>query len=239
MNITIQFPEKNYIVFDFETTGVDPDYSEVTEISAIKFIDGAKQPSFSCLIKTQNPIPQNVIDLTHITNEMLEKDGKDPEKTWKEFSIYIQDLPLIAHNGINFDRLFLENAFKKYELPIPSIYRHVDTAMMYKAKKLKEKQRWYESHFHFCKRVSEIRAFGVYFKLALCCQELGIDISKFTAHRAGSDIEMTNLVYQKLINNIEPNEERITIAETKQKIIEMQKRAHINSKTEPNGQIRI
>lgn len=224
MNTFIQFPEKNYIVFDFETTGVDPDKSEVIEISAIKFIDGARKPTFSCLVLPNLMPSAEIVRLTGINHALLEKEGKPAEPVWKEFALYIEDLPLIAHNGINFDRLFLENAFRKYNLTAPSIYRYVDTAMMVKAQKLREKQRWYESHFHFCKRVSEIRAFGIYFKLTLCCEEMGIDVSQFQAHRAGGDIEMTNEVYKRLVFG---NKNQPSIEDLKQKQLELSKDSHI------------
>lgn len=239
MKIDLTFPNRNYVVFDFETSGLDAVNDEVIEISAIKFVDGVKQAAFDCLLKPSKPISDTIINLTKITNEMLDKGGKDPEKVWKEFALYIQNLPLIGHNSIGFDRLFLEEAAKKYNLAIPATYRYIDTAMLYKGRKAEISQMWYESHFAYCKRVSEVRAPGIYFKLTLCCQEFGIDISTLQAHRAASDIEMTNRVYQKLLANVPIQTKQPSVAELKERVLQMQKRAHLNKLTDPNGQIRM
>jgi DNA polymerase III epsilon subunit-like protein len=239
MKSELTFPNRNYVVFDFETSGLDAVNDEVIEISAIKFVDGVKQTAFDCLLKPSKPISDTIISLTKITNEMLDKDGKYPEKVWKEFALYIQDLPLIGHNNISFDRLFLEEAFRKYNLAIPGTYRYIDTAMLYKGRKAELTQRWYESHFAYCKRVGEFRAPGIYYKLTLCCQEFGIDISTLQAHRAASDIEMTNRVYQKLLANVPIQTKQPSVADLKEKILQIRKKAQLNKMTDPNGQIRM
>lgn len=40
---------------------------------------------------------------------------------------------------------------------------------------------------------------GLKYKLTLCCQELGIDISEFEAHRADADVEMCHLLYKHFL----------------------------------------
>lgn len=239
MKTNIIFPNKNFIVFDFETSGLDPVANEVIEISAIKYVDGIKQMPFDCLLIPSKPISQTIIDLTKITNKMLDSDGRDPEKVWREFALYIGSYPLIGHNIINFDNNFLHEAFKKYGIETPSISRFVDTAMLYKGRKLEEEQRWNESHYWYCRRVSQIRALGVKFNLVLCCQELGIDISTLQAHRAASDVEMTFQVYKKLMANVEIRTKRPEKEELQKKIVALQKRAHVDKLTDENGQVRV
>lgn len=197
--MTIRFPSTNYVVYDFETTGLDPQTSEVIQLSALKITTGEPQ-RFNAFVNIGKPLPEKIVELTGITNELLEKEGFTANSAWDKFNTFTAGSILVGHNIINFDRLFLEKAFTEYGFKLPTRGHYIDTAMIYKALKIGESPKYYEDHFRFCQRVSEIRAAGVKFKLVLCCQELGIDISQFTAHRSDSDIEMTNLIYQKFLS---------------------------------------
>jgi DNA polymerase III alpha subunit (gram-positive type) len=194
----IRFPETNYVVYDFETTGLDPQTSEVIQLSALKITRGEPQ-RFNAFVKIGNPLPEKIVELTKITNELLEKEGVSKYDAWSEFRGFISGNVLVGHNVICFDRLFLEKAFTDYGFIIPHKAFYIDTAMIYKALKLGEAPKYYEDHFRFCQRVGEIRAAGIKFNLVQCCKDLGIDISQFTAHRSDSDIEMTNLIYRRLL----------------------------------------
>lgn len=46
---------------------------------------------------------------------------------------------------------------------------------------------------------SRPRAFGVTYKLVEACNEKGIDIIGLEAHRADSDVEMTDRLYRHLV----------------------------------------
>jgi len=50
----IDFPSE-YIVLDIETTGLDPSYDEIIELSAIRVVDDVQVDSFSSLVKPINP----------------------------------------------------------------------------------------------------------------------------------------------------------------------------------------
>ncbi|AUB31841.1 PolC-type DNA polymerase III [Spiroplasma floricola] len=99
--------EAKFVVFDLETTGLSPEYDEIIEFGANVY-DYAKGTSkkYDILIKPTKPISKFTIDLTHITNEMLE-DKNSIEIEFKNIMEIIKDGILIAHNA-NFDFNFLQ-----------------------------------------------------------------------------------------------------------------------------------
>lgn len=191
------FPSQ-YVVFDFETSGLDENSCQVTQMSALRVVGGQRQMPFNLYLKCDKKLDPKVTELTGITDELLASQGVDHETAWKQFAEYIGGWALVGHNSINFDKKFLDVAFRHFGLKEPGVSRHIDTAMLYKAWKLGERQRFNESHFMFATRIGMIRAKGVYFKLTLAMQELGIDCTGFTAHRSDADVEMTNLLYRKI-----------------------------------------
>jgi hypothetical protein len=56
-----------------------------------------------------------------------------------------------------------------------------------------------ETFYEFGKRIMDIRAYGVKFNVALCCDEMGIDRTNIELHRAGADVYLTNEIYKNLI----------------------------------------
>lgn len=62
----------DYVVLDLETTGLDPQFDEIIEIAAVKFVDCEKVSEFTTLIRPDNKINGYIEQLTGITNEMVE-----------------------------------------------------------------------------------------------------------------------------------------------------------------------
>ena len=60
-----------YISFDLETTGLDPNNDRIIEISACRFVKGEFSEEFTTLINPEISIPKNIISLTGITNNMV------------------------------------------------------------------------------------------------------------------------------------------------------------------------
>ena len=107
--------EQTYVVFDFETTGFNAGgVDSIIEIGAVKIKDGMILEKYDELINPGRPLPQKIIDVTNITDSMLE--GKDNEENAvKRFIEWFGDCPMVAHNA-KFDVSFLEMAYKKYNL---------------------------------------------------------------------------------------------------------------------------
>ena len=104
-----------YVVFDTETTGFNAaGEDQMIEIGAVKICDGNITDRFDELINPHRSLPQKIVDLTSITDEMLQ-DKDDEEQVTKRFLDWVGDLPVVAHNA-KFDISFLNSAMHKYNL---------------------------------------------------------------------------------------------------------------------------
>ncbi|HHH82498.1 MAG TPA: 3'-5' exonuclease, partial [Chloroflexi bacterium] len=59
------------IAFDLETTGLDPARDAVIEIGAVRFRGDRVEAEWSTLINPGRPLPNPIIELTGINDEML------------------------------------------------------------------------------------------------------------------------------------------------------------------------
>lgn len=107
---------EGYVVIDIETDGLDEEQNSIIEIGAIK-INGNKAESFSRLIRVDYELPRNIVNLTNITNEMLDESGGNKEDVLKDFLEFIEDLPIIGYN-LPFDIKFIEYNLEKLGLNI-------------------------------------------------------------------------------------------------------------------------
>lgn len=96
---------KNYVVFDLETTGLDYNSCEIIEIGAVKIVNGKITETFSTLIKPTKPIPEDATAVNNITNEMVEK-APSLQQVLPDFYKFTRNCALVAHN-ISFDSKFL------------------------------------------------------------------------------------------------------------------------------------
>ena len=107
---------KDYVVFDLETTGLDPKSSEIIEIGALKYINDELVDEFSVLIKPKDDIPSEITNITGIDDEMV-KDALSIKEILPQFIDFIGNLTLIAHNS-SFDLSFIEENILKLDLPM-------------------------------------------------------------------------------------------------------------------------
>ncbi len=100
----------SFVAFDFETTGLGAN-EKITEIGAVKVIDGYMVARYSSLADPQKPIDPMITGITGITDEMVA--GKPTaEELMPSFYAFTEGLPLVAHNAA-FDCRFLECAAQK------------------------------------------------------------------------------------------------------------------------------
>jgi ATP-dependent DNA helicase DinG len=97
-----------FIAVDVETTGLDPSYSEIIEIGAVKVDGGIVRSEFSELVKPTKPIPDAITHLTGITNEDV-RNAQPVEEIIKPFLDFISGYQLLGHN-VGFDISFLRHA---------------------------------------------------------------------------------------------------------------------------------
>ena len=93
------------IALDIETTGLDPNLDAVTEIAALRFKGARVEDTFQTLVNPNRPIPSNITQLTHITNEMVRNAPQIGEVIGKVAQFVGNDI-IVGHN-ISFDLNFL------------------------------------------------------------------------------------------------------------------------------------
>ena len=113
---------QDYIAIDVETTGLNPEKDKLIEIAAVVMRDGVCIDSFTKLIKQSEALEDRIIDLTKITDAMLEN-ADDEITVIQEFSQFINrfrnnayDSIQIIGNNVMFDFKFLKVAFVKYAM---------------------------------------------------------------------------------------------------------------------------
>ncbi len=111
---------EEFVVFDIETTGLSPLNCKITEIGAVKIKDGEILESYNTFVNPQCPIPQEIVELTSITDEMV-ADARTIDDVLPEFLEFVGDRLLMAHNA-DFDISFIRAAAKELNIPFESPY---------------------------------------------------------------------------------------------------------------------
>ena len=107
----INFPE-DYVVLDLETTGLSPASDEIIDIAAIRYISGAKVSEFSTLVKPSIPIPQEITDITGITDDMV-ADAPGIDEALDGLSMFLNPDDLVVGHNVGFDVRFLAAAYSR------------------------------------------------------------------------------------------------------------------------------
>ena len=89
---------QNYVVFDTETTGLNPESDRIIEISAIKYVDNKKVASFNYLVNPKMAFDPFITELTGIKPSDL-KNQPTIDLVIPRFYKFIEDFTLIAHNA--------------------------------------------------------------------------------------------------------------------------------------------
>lgn len=148
----------NFTVFDFETTGLDPENDRVIEMAAIRVCDGQIVSEFSTLVNN-GPIVPKITEITGITNEDLVH-GMDERTAFQILNRFIGDNVLVAHNAA-FDLAFLHFSL------------------------MRNANRTFENQFYDTLTISRDRHFYPH-KLTDMCDRYGIALEG--AHRALNDV---------------------------------------------------
>ncbi|WJQ11095.1 3'-5' exonuclease [Geobacillus subterraneus] len=99
------FTPDDYVVLDFETTGLSPEKDAIIQIGAIRFRNHHPIEEFVSFVNPRRPIPPKITDITGITNEDV-KNAPTIEEILPDFIQFLKDDVLIAHNA-PFDMKFL------------------------------------------------------------------------------------------------------------------------------------
>ncbi|MCJ2184144.1 3'-5' exonuclease [Novosphingobium sp. 1949] len=107
-------PER-FVIFDLETTGLDPKRHEIIEIGAIKVDrDSEDHLSFQTLVIPNGRITARITEITGIDRTMVKRDGLPLEQALTLFRDFVETLPLVAYNS-DFDEAFIQSACSRIE----------------------------------------------------------------------------------------------------------------------------
>ena len=183
---SVVYPRKQdidgeYCVLDLETTGLSFRTEKITEVGIIKIRNGEVIDEFECFVNPEKPIPQEVVDVTHITDDMV-KDAETIDKVIPKIIDFIGDSVLVAHNA-DFDIGFLKHNFAEYGYSLDNTY--IDTLRLAKV------------IFPDMKR----------YKLGLIADKLDIVVE--VAHRALDDVKTLVAVFNVMIQKLKEHGARI------------------------------
>jgi len=107
--------QDRFVAVDLETTGLDAKTDKITEIGAVRFINGKPAETFSTFVNPGKKLETKIIELTGITDEMLE-DAPDMAEVIPQIEAFLGDDILVGHR-ILFDYSFLKRAFSLERVP--------------------------------------------------------------------------------------------------------------------------
>ena len=107
--------DKEYVVFDLETTGLSTRYDSVIEFGAVLMYKGHVKEQKDFFIKPPFKLSDNIKNLTNISEDDL-KDAKTFKECKDEILDFIKDRVLVAHNA-SFDYGFLNAELDRIGLP--------------------------------------------------------------------------------------------------------------------------
>ena len=99
--------ERQFVVFDTETTVLDTEKDSVVQLSAVRIVNGILQSQevFDRLVHPGRPIPARSTDIHGVTEKMV-KDAPTLIEVAQDFAAFCGDAVLVAHNA-PFDMAFL------------------------------------------------------------------------------------------------------------------------------------
>ena len=164
--------DATYCVLDLETTGLSFRTEKITEIGIMKVKNHEVIEEFSTFVNPEKPIPQKVVEVTNITDEMV-KDAPTIEEVLPKVLEFVGDSILVAHNA-DFDIGFLKHNCSELGLKLGNTY--IDTLRL--AKDLFPEYKKY--------------------KLGIIAENLGIKVE--VAHRVLDDVDTTVKVFNIMLD---------------------------------------
>lgn len=168
------------IVFDLETTGLDLVRDRIIQISYIKVLPGGEEQRENLLINPCKPIPQEVTELTGISNDDV-KDAPSFKDMAQQLNEKMKDCDFAGYNSNHFDIPMLAEEFLRAGIDFDfSKCRLIDA----------------QTIFHKMERRNLAAAYKFY-----CGRKMEED---FTAHRADEDTEATYRVLMGELDKYAP-----------------------------------
>lgn len=107
----LAFPQ-DYTVIDIETTGLDPQWNEIIELSGLRVRGGEVCDTFSSFVKPEYEIDDFITQLTGITNEDV-ADAPVIDDILPRFLAFVGSDVIVGHN-VHFDVNFIYDAAERF-----------------------------------------------------------------------------------------------------------------------------
>lgn len=166
-----EYYNRELVVVDIETTGLNPQINEIVEIGAIKIKNFVAMGQFQSLVKTEKSIPAEISKIHGILDEDC-KEAPSIKEVLKKFIDFAGDAILVSHNS-EFDLGFIKNYANKC-LNFQITNETIDTLAMSK------------NMFNF--KSNSLRNLA-----------MSLDLSSVPAHRAIADCMTTVELIQRIM----------------------------------------
>lgn len=184
---------RSFVVFDTETTGLQPWRDRIIEIGAVRFRDGEPAGTFHTMVDPGMHIPETASMINHITDDMV-AGAPDISEVLPAFEEFVGDDALVAHS-IEFDLRFIQSSGSS----LPDKARmYIDTVELSRQlvkgpdKTFDEAAGRWRSDY-----ASQYEVKG--HSLELMCEFFGIEHG--TLHRADEDALATGKLFMALISD--------------------------------------
>lgn len=174
----IQLNNCDYVVFDFETTGLSMRYDDIIEFGAVRIEKGIEVDRKNIYVNIHRPLPKKIKDLTGISDETLKRKGVEIREAMEMIRDFIKDACLVSHN-IDFDYGFLNETCRKLSLPYftnPAIDTLALSRYLYPDAK---------NH-----------------RLGTLCNRMQVEYDEEQAHSADYDASVLNEVWQAMLSKL-------------------------------------
>ncbi|WOV84695.1 exonuclease domain-containing protein [Sporosarcina jeotgali] len=125
--ITTEDCHQDYVVLDFETTGMRAGADKIISVLAIRYENHIEQERFESLVNPQRHIPLEVTQRTGLSNEEITA-SPIMEDVIQPLISYIGELPIVIHDS-SFEMGFLESLHDFSLIHLPK-YTVVDTTKL-------------------------------------------------------------------------------------------------------------
>ena len=167
--------DQEFVAFDLETTGLSSRNDRIIEIGAVILKNGEEVDRFQTFVDPQRPLERKIVELTGITDEMLEG-APSIEEVLPKFLDFVGGRVLVAHNS-DFDTGFIRAECERQGLPYN--FTAADTLILSQ---------------NLLRHLNK-------FKLDIVSNALSLP--DFNHHRAGDDAMTCGLIMTKLMEKLE------------------------------------
>lgn len=189
--------EKEYVIFDVETTGLSPDRGDrVIEVAAVKVENGEVVDQFESLINPHRSIPFEATQVNGISDEMV-AGAPEAKDVVEKFLKFISGSCLVGHN-VKFDLKFMNS-----EISLSQSEDSSSGLELFAAEQVYSDEEAVSSLDNFEVLDSLKMARGLISNLpsyALAVVANHFDIQEEQIHRALSDVLITHKVFIELLN---------------------------------------